>query len=221
MFVGLAAMLLPALHGRRLGGVVDRVNGSGLIGILLCLAALSVFCNLAVRATGLAYVSLGVTSLGSLATYGPYFAGGVLMYNFGAVRAKFVRAPVWLLVVAPALGTWLLHQTAVLPRWQSEAAQAVRMFLVWAAVAATLRFFYTVFRRESAATRFLSESAYTIYLFHHVFVTALGLALLPHDWPAAVKFILVTLASLLLSTLIHIAVIRRSATARLMFNGKT
>lgn len=219
VFVCLAAVLMPLLRGR--GQVLARADGLGLPGILVGLALLSVLCNLAARATGLAYQPiLNLTSLGSLSTYGPFFVAGVLMYEQGAIRSRFLQAPVWWLIAAPLAGWWLTQLSADSPRWQAEALLAVRHLMVWAAVAATLRLFYDLFRAESPVTRFLSDSAYTIYLFHHPFVTGLGLLLLPVALSAGSKFVLVVLGSLVLSTTVHLLVIRHSAAARLMFNGK-
>lgn len=80
--------------------------------------------------------------------------------------------------------------------------------------------FSRLFTRASPWVRYLSDSAYWIFIFHSVPVVALALCM--HDWPlpAEVKFLLVVTGSALLCLVSYQLCVRRTWLGRLL-NGRT
>jgi glucan biosynthesis protein C len=104
--------------------------------------------------------------------------------------------------------------------WGNELAELVVLLATWMAVAAVLHGFHAVFPHRSRVTHFFSDVSYTVYLFHHIIVVALGLLLLPLPWPPWLKFGYICVATFVLAAGIHRGIIRRVPVLRLLFNGK-
>ena len=60
-----------------------------------------------------------------------------------------------------------------------------------------------------------------MYLFHHCFVYIYGRMLTGVDWPIGIEFAVLTIVSAATVIAIHEGLVRRFATIRLLFNGKT
>ncbi len=219
VYIALAALLLPRV--RSFLRLSERLEKLPLPGMLLILVGLNMTFSIAARATGMAYENVfGLTSLYRLATYAPFFIVGIFMYTHASARETFLKMPIVLIIPALPLavvGSRYTHGHGALV---GEAALALEYLMIWISVAAILRIFHAVFRRESRMTRFLSDAAYSIFLFHHIIVAALGMALLNQPLGAWTKFIIVASVSLGLSALIHVTVVRRNRAARLLYNGK-
>jgi glucan biosynthesis protein C len=193
----------------------------GLKGQILVLAISSYVVLLLVRATGMAYVSpLGLTSPYRLATYAPYFAAGILMYRSPRARAVFLQAPPALLLVSVPLALISELHEPDYGRLLYEATEFLSMLGSWMSVAAVLSLFRRIFSAESPLTRFLSEASYSIYLFHHVIVIALGIALIPVSLPLPVKFLAICAVTFLATVSMHVLIVRRLPVVRFLFNGK-
>lgn len=219
LLILVAAPLLPrmARASSFLAGHFPR----RLPGQVLVLAVATYLVVLLARATGIAYASpLELTSVYRLATYGPYFAVGILMYRLADIRAAFLRAPPALLLVAVPLALFDELRQPDEGRLLYEAAQFLSLLGTWMSVAAVLSLFRRAFPGESSLTRFVSEASYSIYLFHHVLVIALGMALIPSSLPLPVKFLAVCATTLLVTASLHVAVVRRIPVVRFLFNGK-
>jgi glucan biosynthesis protein C len=189
--------------------------------LLLALTAATYACNLASRVVPGAYQQvLGLTSLYSLANYLPFFLVGAWMYRAHSVRAAFLRVPVAFFPVALIAAVLAVKGTVGKASWGNELAEIVVLLATWMAVASVLHGFHAVFPRRSRATHFFGDVSYTVYLFHHVIVVALGLLLLPLPWPAWLKFGYVCVATFVLAAAIHMGIIRRVPMLRLLFNGK-
>ncbi|MDP5150888.1 acyltransferase family protein [Rheinheimera baltica] len=92
--------------------------------------------------------------------------------------------------------------------------------LCWLSIALCFTVFNRLVTHSSAHWRFLSEASYTVYLFHHFIVIALGLSIMQTGLPPVVGYSLVVIATLLLTLAIHRYVIAPSRILRLGFNGK-
>ncbi len=163
---------------------------------------------------------LGLTSLYRLATYAPYFAVGVWMYSASYARESLLRVPVWLLPLAIALAIGAKGYSAGHGRWVNEFGQMLQIGASWLAVASVLNGFQRFFRARSAATHFFSDASYTVYLFHHLLVITFELLLIPQDWSLWLKFSLICVLTLCLTSVLHIFVVRRIPVLRFLFNGK-
>ncbi len=73
-------------------------------------------------------------------------------------------------------------------------AVAISVFS-WLSVFAFFGIFMRTLNRDRALIRYLSGASYWIYLCHFPVVGALQILLLPYDWPAAAKFLMVLLTT--------------------------
>ena len=218
-YIGIAALLLP--HMRHFSGTFSRLAKLPAWGLMAFFAVITVALNIATRLTGIAYDSpFGLTSLYRLASYAPYFAVGIFMYRHAHAREAFLRMPYLLLLVALPLAVVADRYTSGQSRLVNEAALLAYILLVWVSIAVVLRLFHDFVRRDSPLTRFLSDIAYTVYLFHHIIVVLLGYLLIRQDWGAGWKFLVITSVSLAATILIHVLLIQRVPVLRRLFNGK-
>ncbi len=219
LFIGLAAALLPQL--KRFVALGKRLETVPFWLMLPILALFSAAASVAARATGHAYDSvLGLTTLYRLATHLPFFAAGIYMYAHPGARLTFLRTPMLLVVATLPLAIYAGKYTHGQGLLIGEFAVLIEAFMVWLSVAAVLRLFHDLVRRDTYVTRFLSDSAYSVYLFHHILVVMLGSALLDYQIGAWLKFSIVCGTSLIVSALIHRLVISRNRVAHMLFNGK-
>ena len=219
LYIGVAALLLPRLGC--LASLNHQLDRLPLWAMLPALAVFSVALTIAARLTGVAYENVfGLTSLFRLATYAPFFAVGIVMFDHKAARETFLRTPVALILIALPIALYAKAYTHDHGALVGEAALTLEYLAIWVSVAAVLRIFHALFRTDSPITRFLSDAAYSVFLFHHIIVATLGAALLAYPLGAWVKFILVAGISLSLSALIHVTLIAPNPVARRLFNGK-
>lgn len=219
VYVCSAAVVLPQLKRfHHLGSKLEEVS---LLFMLLTLAFMSVVATLGARATGVAYDSiLNLTSLLRLATNAPFFLVGIYMYAYPRARDTFLRVPTPLIVLALPLSVYTagyIHGHGFLI---GEGAIFLESLLVWTSVAIVLRIFHDVVKLDSPLTRFLSDAAYSVFLFHHILVVVIGASLTNYPINIWLKFTIVCTASFFASALVHVLVIRRSRVVRLLFNGK-
>lgn len=135
-----------------------------------------------------------------LAYYGLFFGFGYMLY----ARADRLPALVRHSNVYLALGAALLPAPLLLlgqPAGGTSyrlAAHAVTALFTWLLVFGLMGAFLHVFRRSSPVARYLSDSAYWVYLTHIPIVPALQLALLPAALPGPLKYAAVCAATLAL-----------------------
>lgn len=219
VYFALAALMLPfcskGLNRLRTAPALDGLT------ILALLALMSYALQAAVRLTGLAYAPLlGLATPLGLAHYLPYFAAGIVMFAWRSSRSTFTSTPLWMMVPALAL-TVGLGQLEPLPRgWQSEALLLAHGLGAWISLGAVLGLFDRLFKSSTPFTRLISDSAYTVYLFHHLAVIAMGTALLSVALPIGLKFVIVCSVAWTAGLGIHLLVIRRVPLLRWLYNGK-
>lgn len=90
----------------------------------------------------------------------------------------------------------------------------------WLSVLICFYIFYHFCNKQSKSMRMFSDSAYTIYLFHHAFVIAFGVVLMNLGF--SVLFICVLLITIVttLTLVIHNYIISKNRVLLFMFNGK-
>lgn len=220
IFTGVAALVLPWVD--RTGSARWRfLDAAPVIGVIAMAAGLSFVVNTATRATGIAYESIGgLTSLYRLVTYAPFFAAGILMFRWAGLRKRFLSIPFPLLVVTVPLAILAASLTRHPSLVVRELALFLEILMVWVSAGAVLNFFSRHLSRDSRLSRYLSESAYSIFLFHHPIVLVLGIAMLPLPLGAWLKFTLICAGTLALSVAAHELLVRRSPALRFAFNGR-
>lgn len=157
-----------------------------------------------------------------LALYAPFFLVGYLC--FVDERAMGAMVQVGLLdVLLLATGVAVVQSGGVTHR---VTAEVFGLWLFYQAAWTLGMWVLSAFRRwldvESAPMRAVSDASYTIYLFHHLIVVVIATALLPVHVPGApvIKYLLVVLATFLLTLLLHRCVIHRFKWLSYAFNGR-
>jgi peptidoglycan/LPS O-acetylase OafA/YrhL len=153
-----------------------------------------------------------------------FFAGvgvGAHGYDRGLLQPEGALARRWRVWLIGAGGSFLLWMMTMAPSAYGRGNVVIDLcsyFAVVVVVATVCLGFVAVFLRfgyaRSALTDSLSDSAYTIYLVHYVFVVWLQYALLGATLPAIVKAILVCAGALLVSWGIAVGIGRLSILAR-------
>lgn len=121
-----------------------------------------------------------------LAYYGLFFAHGALLFLCGDDDGRVGRR--WGLALAAAI---LLCFPAGLATMGSPLATALPQVLyAWLMCFAAIGLFRRLVPRESGTWRYLSDSAYWLYLVHMPLLIVLQRAIAPWDLPGTVKFLL-------------------------------
>lgn len=152
--------------------------------------------------------------------YAYYFAFGVLLHRHEGMLKSVVGRYNRLAMVVSLLCWGLLSLVdqkslpgKILEVYAYNLTSLLLIFLVW-------RFFQRFCNQPSRWIEGLSKSCYTIYLFHHILVIAFGILLMPLSISPVIKFILVTVFTLIIAIGIHFGVVEKFALARLLLNGK-
>ena len=218
IFICIAALVLPRI---KLYEGFGRKFGVFPLSLMLpILAAVSVITSLVARSTGFAYDSFfSLTSLYRLAEFGPYFAGGIFMFRHSNAKNIFMGVPIMLIFATLPLAIFSKNYTHSQVFFVAEFALFMKYLMVWMSISIVLNIFYIFLNKNNGITRFLSEAAYSIYLFHHIVVVMIGVALFNCPIAISLKFLIVVIGSLTISIFIHLVLVR-NRTARLLFNGK-
>lgn len=214
-----AADVVEESAGRRAGRAVRR----GLFVLLLPFVSLSALAVAAVVPGAYGRV-LGVVSLHTLLDYAPYYVFGIFAYRARAFFEGLLAPGVWI-VPAVAVAAALAASVSGGPDDLSRRAAGAYLdsLLIWLSIAAVLAAFRLALSRRSRAFAYLSEASYTVYLFHHVCVIALALALAGPGGPEVgpwTKFAFVVAVTLVVTLALHHFVILRVPPLRFAFNGK-
>ena len=172
-------------------------EGTTLAGVLVGLTLISTLTFMAARLTGVAYVHIANVTEPRAARD----LHAILRRWRGDVspRQHPPRLPggAALLLMLIALPLGMYAQSFRLERGVvAEIAAPTESLATWTCIAVVLQLFYRVIRRETRFVKTLSDSSYSIYLFHHAIMAALVLFLLPYSLGALPKFLLVSAITL-------------------------
>ncbi|QBL08081.1 hypothetical protein E0Z06_00425 [Rheinheimera sp. D18] len=163
----------------------------------------------------------GMTDLYELLSYLPFFLFGLTLYSSPKWLAQFSTIKLVYGIAAMALLValhYLLNQGAG-GAWQA-ATMYCSSLIRWLSVALCFSVFNYLVTRGNPYWRFLSEASYSVYLFHHLIVVALGLWLINYNLSPVVGFSLIVITTLLLTVAIHKYLIAPNRLLHLLFNGK-
>jgi len=225
----LIAAFLMYLAERPLSRVMDRINK-----VLSALPMLSVVFLMPIATLGIYSLKtifgirlepwdyfLGVFDYATMLLYSPYFIFGAILATEGKLLSKFSEInPVFLvpLIVfadyARAFADGLSHfvKTVTLVYLES--------LIVWLATALCFYMFRTFFNKASSSWLFLSDAAYTVYLFHNVVVYSIGIILIRNNVNGFIGLPILIIATAFVTLAIHAYIIRKSRVAHMLFNGK-
>ena len=90
----------------------------------------------------------------------------------------------------------------------------------WASVLVCFYVFFQFFNKQSKTSRLLSESSYSVYLLHHVFVIMLAALFIRLGVPAVPGTLMLIIIVAAITLLIHTRVIAKNKPLLYLFNGK-
>jgi glucan biosynthesis protein C len=156
--------------------------------------------------------------------YAPFFAFGVLLYENAALERCFLKLnPGHFLMFAGAALIYM--RKFMFGQIMSHAVDSGfelydHSIVSWVLVVFCFNFFMRFCNREHPFARYMSDASYSIYLFHHIFIIAFGMAVIPMRLPSGVKFLMIVTATTAITMAIHHFLILRFNVLRLLFNGK-
>lgn len=103
--------------------------------------------------------------------------------------------------------------------WQLAAVYSDTL-LAWNSIMLCFRLFNRLITRRSPLWRFLSDASYSVYLFHHLIVIALGLLVIKAGLAPLPGFCLVVISTFALTLALHHYLIAPNVLLRRVFNGK-
>lgn len=90
----------------------------------------------------------------------------------------------------------------------------------WAAISICFFLFYKFLNQQSMFMRLISDSSYTIYLFHHLFVIMLAVYLIKVEVSAIPALLIMIVVVTAITLLIHTMIISKSKILSFLYNGK-
>jgi glucan biosynthesis protein C len=217
VFYYLAAwLILPRLAGKgylRGALMVQVFRHKTLMSLIACASCLPLIVVLKPLALSDAY------GAGWVVRYAPFFIVGAILYRHAELYEEFKRPrPFDVVVMAIAVGLWCLDLDGRVG-WVVGLLWFYQCGFVLTGLCMLL--FSRFLNRESRVTRLISDSSYTIYLFHHILVVLVATWAARHlpQAGAGMKYAIVVCAVLALTIGVHQLLIRRVALLRFLFNG--
>ena len=157
-----------------------------------------------------------------LVLYLPFFLAGLLCYHseLALTALSEVRVEDVILLI---LGAVLLLSGRIAPQLAQELLKGWLYYqAAWTIGMLLVALFRRWFDLANPAVRAVSDASYTIYLFHHIVVIVLATLLLGLAVPGGYwsKYVLVVVATTLLTFALHHYLIRRSSFLSWAFNGR-
>ena len=164
---------------------------------------------------------IGVFDTSRLLLYSPFFIFGALLAGEEKLLTRFAGINPAITVVmlvaayyARGFSEGFSHFT------QTVASVYLNSLTAWLGTALCFYVFRTFFNKRSGVWLFLSDAAYTVYLFHLVVVISVGIVLIRLNVNALVGLPVLILTTASVHLAIHAFVVRKSRVARLLYNGK-
>ena len=150
-----------------------------------------------------------------LGLYGALFLLGAVLtrvpqlFEWAARERHRLASGVLAVIVVATLGKRIWW-----PQWWDA---LVANLFVWLAILAALGYAKQHLRREGPALDYVRELSYPVYILHQTVIVGVGMWVLPHVWPAVVKFAVALVVSTAATLAIYELVVRRIAFLRVMF----
>ena len=197
-------------------------NQIPLIVIVFAMPVISIMImGLAKTGFPLYYNAMGFFNVLSLLTYAPFFVVGITLAIHKDTLQKFSTINPLMCIAIIIFSVIVLSLVKSTGNLFSEIAiKYFKVLAEWTAVLLCFFVFYRFFNKRSKISRLLSESSYSIYLLHHIFVVMMAALLIWLNVEAipgtVVSILLVTTITLLL----HTQVISKNRYLLFLFNGK-
>ena len=221
----LAASQIVKVAGKSILKRVVILTGRVPVYLLALVLPAATLCIYALNKIGFPLYStvFSAVSVFMIMLYLPYFLFGLAIYYRPEMYRRWVTAPLLPLAILCVCIFTLQSVTERMLAGQGMVYEVLSVYLStslsWLSSALIFSVFYRYFQHPSAWGRRISEASYTIYLFHHVIVIALGTALLNWHAPALIKYLLVCAATFFITIVIHEKVINQNRALKWIFSG--
>lgn len=154
--------------------------------------------------------------------YLPFFLAGMVFYSYQEIWEKIHRIDLPLLVISISLYCFVLYLPDVMRDEQiGEALYIMSQGLLRCVISF---FLLTVFRAlmnwSTHLTIAVTDSIYTIYLFHFLFIYLVAVTLIDTSFASISSFFAVAGTTFLSTFALHHFLVRRSRVLRFIFNGR-
>ncbi len=225
-YFGATALAAALLHARPAGrALLARAAGlTAVVGRPVTCLALLPLVNLSILALLAAFPDLyalrPLINMDDVVEYFPFFAVGLLVFGNARLYASltsFNRGVVVLTILLALSG--LMGSIAAGVPGSRVIGTYVRLLGTWIAIYWVMVGFRSILDRPLRFAATLADSAYTIYLFHHLTVILLAWWLLDAPLSIFVKFPLVVAGTFTITFAVHQLAIRKVPWLALLFNG--
>lgn len=225
VYFTVAVILFSLFQGSisRLGKILAKIFQLTPVIFIVCLFPLF---SLGIHAFGyfgfnLNFAFLGFLNAYELLIYAPYFIVGCVLAMEKDLIIRFSSVNP-LLSLSLLIGFFVYLQ--YLPLTNNSLLKAFEIYIqllsTWVATLLSFALAYLYLNLDSKIWRFLSDSSYTVYLFHHIFVVTLGIGFISLNIIPSIGIVLLILISLASTLMIHKFLITRYSVLSYLFNGK-
>lgn len=209
--------LRPGADGRKEDSQPPNIGK--LVGFAIAMASLTFVVRLALP-SGASFLNM---HLGDFPQYVLLFSAGIVAAGGGWLpKLSFSSGIRWLAIVLPAgFAAWLivLRTGGAFTgnggafsggwHWQAASMNLWESFTCVAMCYGLLVIFREVFNRQGRLTRFLSDNAFSVYVFHPPIVILAARMLHGFLWPSILEFVLLTAIGVVVSFVLSAALVRR------------
>jgi glucan biosynthesis protein C len=220
LYSTIAVLIVPLMrmNGWRRGGSDINV---GWLSAALAVSAFTFLACVLVRALTREYMNPGIfRTPWDAFYYGSFFFIGLISAEFPSL-GKALLSPHWALAFVAIPAAYLLDALVYNHSsfWVRELALFLQILSVWLAVGSAVGLAVLFWGLNPRFARVLTNSSYTVYLVHQVFIVALSMMVSGFGWGAAPKFILVCIGTLFFSLAVHFLLVARFSFLRVAFGG--
>lgn len=161
-------------------------------------------------------------SIGSILYYFPFLLFGMIMLFDEKTMYKYINIKIYISfsvgLISYLLSTQILNNNEdILIKSASFYFKLLSVYFIGSLI---FKFFLEFFNKESKILYFLAEASYSIYLFHHVLVIFIGSKLIEYNIGGIIGFLTLTISVSIISTFIHVLIIKKSKILLYLYNGK-
>lgn len=156
-----------------------------------------------------------------IVAYLPYFTFGVLLFNSKTLLSKFSNvhfSSLLILLFVACLLQFVIHfDNNTLKGLTKVYSQSL---IAWVSSSIIFKLFYLFANKPSNTWLFLSNSAYSVYLFHNIVVVSLALILVQYKVVPFTGFCILIIFTTAITLFIHRNIVLKFKIIQLLYNGK-
>lgn len=174
-----------------------------------------------VISSGVAYVPFMSVTLNMVGTYLPYVFIGMMLCLSKDIQQRCLSMPIWpILFTIPTIYFIRPLMKEVGTLLTRELVFVAVVILTLITVFAVIGFFRRCFSTESRVTSFLSDTSYTVFLFHHMLIILFLEMLNPFGLNPLARFVIGCISTFACCLMLHRYVVERFAIPRFLFTGR-